>query len=162
MTSLKNGEKATRLLLVSDAHGNSRQAEALLKRFGADRPDALLFAGDGADIVPLLSTLAPVYAVKGNCDPDSNLPLEISMEFAGHKLLLTHGHRQRVKQNLDLLSACAKENEATIAIYGHTHHQGMDLVNRVFLINPGTLWEGQYALLTLREGNGFFPTFCTL
>lgn len=150
----------SQLLLISDSHGTGVYVRELLKQFPADRkPDAVLFAGDGAGIEHQLKHLSPVYGVKGNCDEFSSLPLEMTLVFSGQKLYLTHGHRQRVKRTLDLLASKAFENEAAIAVYGHTHRQGMDMVNRVICINPGALWQGEYALLTLELDGRVKPSF---
>lgn len=153
-------QSPTRLLLISDSHGARSYVSALIKQFtGQNKPDCILFAGDGAGIEYQLSHICPVYAVQGNCDQFSRLPLELTVCYSGFKLYLTHGHQQRVKHTLDLLAVRAQENEAAIVVYGHTHQQDISLVNRIYCINPGALRDGQYALLTLEKGGQVRPSF---
>ncbi|MGN0556578.1 MAG: metallophosphoesterase family protein, partial [Acutalibacteraceae bacterium] len=56
-----------RILAISDSHGNNRP---IYKAVDMLRPDAVLFAGDGAAAAEEAAGLLglPFYIVKGNCD----------------------------------------------------------------------------------------------
>ena len=142
-----------RLLLFSDSHGTSGCLNDMLAQAKKEgRPDAVLFAGDGLAGLSGLDSLAPAYKVRGNCDPpDPNTPQEMTLTFGRHVVYLSHGNLHRVKRTLDLLAAEALRRGAAIAVYGHTHVQQAELVSRVFCVNPGALWNGEYALLHLSE-----------
>lgn len=151
-----------KLLLFSDSHGNAKYLRAMQKRLLAEgQPDAILFAGDGAHDTALLSVACPVYSVRGNCDLTAIAPLEMVIPLGPWRIYLSHGHLHRVKQTLDLLASAARAGDARIAVYGHTHRQGLDLVNGVYCLNPGALDKGQYAWLTLDSG-AVRPVFASL
>lgn len=144
-----------KLLLLSDSHGASDQINRALqtvKREGI--PDALLYAGDGMTDLIGLDVRIPMFLVRGNCDMVNpfDAPYEHTLVFSKTTIFLSHGHLQRVKQTLDLLAEKAKNAGALAAIYGHTHHQQTDYIKGVLLINPGSIRNGKYALLYLRDG----------
>ena len=93
----------------------------------------------------------PVYAVKGNCDLSRRMPLELTPELDGAKLLLCHGHERFVKENLYLLFMRAKAVGAQAALFGHTHVPLCTREEGVLLLNPGALKDGRYALLTIES-----------
>jgi putative phosphoesterase len=118
--------------------------------------DAILHAGDV--IVPAvlraLSTIAPVYAVRGNRDwlALRHLPASRWLEFEGVKIALTHGHGwlwhylvdkvreyhegyQAERYQPYLLSAFP---EAGVIVFGHTHRPMNQWVKGKLLFNPGS------------------------
>ncbi|MEA4898982.1 MAG: metallophosphoesterase [Christensenellaceae bacterium] len=142
-----------RLGLVSDSHGAAmniaRAAEALRG------VDALIHLGDvSADAGRFEALLrVPVHAVRGNCDVYSaTAPEEMTLTVEGIRLLLTHGHRLRVKQGLLALACRARETGAQAALYGHTHVPSVERAGDILLLNPGALLSGRYAVLEFREG----------
>jgi hypothetical protein len=142
-----------KLLLFSDSHGTGKYLETMteqaLKEGGID---AVLFAGDGLRGLYGLETLGQVFAVRGNCDPaDPYTPQELTLPFGRHRIYLSHGNLNRVKRTLDLLAKAAQERKADIAVYGHTHVQHFEMISRIIYINPGALWNGEYALLHLQD-----------
>lgn len=143
-----------KLLLLADSHNHTGHIRALAKALRkSEAPDALLFAGDGVHDPVLLGLSCPHYLVRGNCDFSGNYPDEMVLPpLAGHRIYLSHGHLHRVKRTTDLLAAAARAAEARIAVYGHTHRQGLDLVEGVYCVNPGSLGNGEYALLLLEPG----------
>ena len=50
-----------------------------------------------------------------------------------------HGHTLDVHNGLDYLVATAKKNNCKIALYGHTHLYKTELIDGVFVMNPGSL-----------------------
>lgn len=141
-----------KLLLVSDSHGAAANVSALIQRMKTEGvPDAVLHAGDGMADAELFSVIAPVYKVRGNCDPPLRyVPQELTLRFGPSLIYLSHGNLHRVKRTLDLLASAANEAGAGIAVYGHTHRRQMDMVQSVLLVNPGALFTGEYALLYLQ------------
>ncbi len=150
-----------KLLCFSDAHGQEEKLRAMeqgVQKSGA--PDAVLFAGDGSLSSYRPFEGIPYYEVRGNCDLLSKAADEVMLPFGPHHIYLTHGHLHRVKQTLDLLASAAKSRGAIIAVYGHTHRQGLDLINTIYCLNPGALKNGEYALLHLAQDGSFKPKFC--
>ena len=151
------------LLLFSDSHGHTDYLQALMARVcTVSRPDAILFAGDGIRDAERVNAECQVYRVRGNCDHSSNALDEQLLTFSTHRIYLSHGHLHRVKRTLDLLASAARVKDAKIAVYGHTHRQGLELVNTVYCINPGALINGEYALLRIEEDGRIFPFFHNL
>ena len=137
-----------KLIVVSDTHGRAGRMKQIKER----HPDAdgLLFLGDGASEMRRFDTLYPLYyAVRGNCDVASRLDDEQVVSLGGVDVLLAHGHLWRVKWDLLRLALRAREVGARVALFGHTHQPLATYEQGVFLMNPGALERGSYAVLTL-------------
>ena len=129
------------------------------------RVEMLCFLGDMDRDAAYLQTglaekqpRAAFYAVCGNNDPFSRLPATLELPFAQVRAMLTHGHLLRVKQGLTALSAQTKRRGCALALYGHTHIRGDEMVNGVRLVNPGALMLGCWALADI-AGDGMEVTF---
>lgn len=149
-----------RLLLISDSHGRGWNLEGLSDLIRKEGPlDALLHAGDGMDDLRGVEHLPSVYQVRGNCDllNPFGVPDQLRLPVQGKFLFLCHGHQYKVKQTLGLLAKAAREAGASVAVYGHTHHQAVDLMDGVLCINPGAFQKGEYALLEV-SAEGRFKT----
>ena len=60
------------------------------------------------------------------------------------KAFLTHGHLYGVSRaQADWLVYAAQEQEAQLALFGHTHRAVYDQLGGVTLINPGTAGRGR-------------------
>lgn len=152
--------------MVSDAHRDTRSIQRLLETMPA--VDGLCFLGDcSADGVLLRDGLAALqpkaafYAVAGNNDLNSLDPREVLLPMGGYRIVLTHGHMYRVKQQLDLLTYHALEAQAGAALFGHTHCPLVEYAHGVLLLNPGALCNGRYALLDVLP-EGLKPRLMTL
>ena len=125
--------------IMSDSHGDRRAIDLAVERAG--KVDLWLHAGD---CVPDAAYLALVSAarvenVAGNTDwPDGKTPDEIVVEAAGHRIFLTHGHIYGVRSTLEMLVQAAREEQADIAVYGHTH-VAQDVSGEVYVLNPGSV-----------------------
>ena len=132
-----------RLGLISDTHGLLRPAV----HAAFTGVDLILHAGDvcGDDILHELRTIAPVYAVAGNCDPvgDPNLPLSFEQTFENLRLHMSHGNELGRPKPEQLLRAYPN---ADIIVYGHTHKQLiLDLAGRL-AVNPGAAGARRFDL----------------
>lgn len=137
--------------VVSDSHGDRQALKDLLAAMG--RLDALCFLGDMSRDALFLeeqlgkrSVRTAFYAVRGNNDSYSKEPEEMVLTLEGCKILMVHGHRQRVKQGLMSLSLRAQEVGAQVALFGHTHRPHMSCDHGVLLLNPGAAGRGLYSL----------------
>lgn len=125
-----------RLLITGDIHGRNDILEKVLKQ--EPTFDLHLNTGDlGLDLQTIEN--AKMIAVKGNTDYYLDLPTERMIEFKGLKILLTHGHLQNVKYGLNELILMAKEMDADICIFGHTHDAFYRSIDNIIFINPGAL-----------------------
>lgn len=141
-----------KLLVVSDSHGQ----EALLRRVMLTHKDAecTLHLGDGA---PAFLTLAaelgmPALAVGGNCDLFSDPAAERMpwgvYPLGEHRIFYTHGHLYRVEWGMEALVHAAREQNCTVALFGHTHipevihlpaPEGDPKGHPLILMNPGSI-----------------------
>lgn len=82
---------------------------------------------------------APCFAVRGNCDWVSDLPMELLLPLGGKRIFLCHGHGYGVKNGLLRLFYRAREQGADYAVFGHTHHSLIAQREGIFLVNPGSI-----------------------
>ena len=143
--------------VFSDSHGYAKNMIAAIE---IEKPDFIFFLGDGErDLVKLTEKYPdlPVYAVRGNCDFNTQLKSSLRCVVDGVNIFLTHGHLSRVKYDYDLetLTSQAIEAGAEIALYGHTHSQEITHSRGVTLLNPGSIGRGyypSYAVLNISNG----------
>ena len=124
------------IVVISDSHGSIRNLDRVIKRIG--QPDALWHLGDCTEDAPLLAQRlnCGYVSVRGNCDPFSDLPLTETITWHGKRFLLLHGHT--VAGRLSLCYA-AKEQQADVVLFGHSHVASVETAQDVLLVNPGSL-----------------------
>lgn len=125
-----------KVLITGDIHGRNDVLQKVLKK--EKNFDLHLNTGDlGLNIQTIQD--AQMIAVKGNTDHYLDLPTERLIEYEGLRILLTHGHLQNVKYGLNELILMAKEMDADICIFGHTHDAFYRRIDNIIFINPGAL-----------------------
>ena len=158
-------------LVFSDSHGCRQYMEKALSL----HPDTevVFFLGDGIYEALLLSQNYPTVAwigVKGNCDRYSDLfscPIKKTerINLCGFNIVLTHGDLYGAKNGNGGLLALAREEDADILLFGHTHSpfykhfDKSDIVSAkpLHLFNPGSISasSGSYGILTLEKKPSF-------
>lgn len=137
--------KKIKLLVFSDSHGRERNIEAAIEAHNG-RADAFIFLGDG--IIGAQSVFekypnVPHICVKGNCDPlFVNEREEALIDMGGVKILCMHGHKYDVKSTLLWAGYRAKEQEAKLLLFGHTHGAIELRRDDIVYFNPGTVGRG--------------------
>lgn len=131
-----------KILITSDIHFHLENVKILKERYNDYYH---LDAGDSTFSDKLLNDLK-ISSVRGNCDYSHNLPLFKIMELDNKRILITHGHLQAVKNGLSLLIKEAVKRNVDVVIYGHTHLAMMGKVDKLTILNPGSLRDGKYAL----------------
>ena len=129
----------TDIRVISDTHGLLRP-EALEAMRGAD---IILHAGDVDDPASLdaLRAIAPVHVVRGNVDRGpwaEAVPYTEVVEIDGALLYMIH-----IRDQLDL-----DPNAAGFAavIYGHSHQPGIERIDDVLYLNPGSAGPRRFSL----------------
>lgn len=151
-----------RILVMSDCHGMTRNAEKALDA----HPEAktVFYLGDGAYEIDELKSFYPdrnFHIVSGNCDIGSRF-IGIGEAVIGKiKILYTHGHRYNVKYGTQMLLEVAQDVGASLALYGHTHISKIEYVNGIYLVNPGALSHSRegsesYAVIDITD-SGIMP-----
>lgn len=159
-----------KFLVISDVHGRYEKITRLLSMHRDI--DALMFLGDGLSDLEragVYESGVTVFAVRGNCDFSSFLRAErvdneLSLSLDGYRFLLMHGHTRGVKHGMTNAIYAAREKDADILLFGHTHEPlesyipaGSDysLDKPLRLFNPGSLgasgdgW-GYFGLIEIR------------
>ena len=147
-----------KILSVSDSHGCfERFYEICL----LEKPDIILFSGDGAKDAMEMEFLFPgikFYIVKGNCDYyEYTVEDEVLIELEGLKVFLTHGHVYGVNRNYSELIKKSFTKDLDIPVIGHTHIP--DRINvsikekEMVLFNPGAILNNSYGIIEIKEDN---------
>ena len=134
---------------MSDTHGcltqMRRAATRMLEEFGAE---VIIHLGDDSTDADELSRLGiDVISVPGIFEErysNSNFLNRIIKEFCGVPFLLTHTptrDRHDLHDDIDPTEA-AKNGDAKVILYGHTHISAVIEKNGAIYINPGHLKTG--------------------
>lgn len=150
-----------RILIISDTHGDD---SAFIKIKKSElRFDVLIHAGDmdGSESFYESYFRGVRHMVSGNCDYGGRFPYEDVFMIDCYRVFLTHRHRQHIAQfdrASDVLVEEAKQNDAQILIYGHTHYPVYETRNGVICINPGSTYRPRqpdhrptYGVLTIDD-----------
>ena len=128
-----------KILVFSDSHGQPDFMQEMITR--NRRADAVIFLGDGQRDIELMRSMFPeiaFIAVRGNCDFGSDLPVREIVNLDGVRILCTHGHYYNVKSTLYNLVCAAREAEADLVLFGHTHQALCDYEDGLHIMNPGS------------------------
>ena len=126
-------------LVLSDSHGSLENVHLIMEKF--QDIHTVFHLGDlveDANEIKKNYRNVAVELVRGNNDY-KNVPHEKEVLFCGKKVLLTHGHRQRVNTGILSLNLWAKEKNADIVLFGHTHKPFLDKGAGIVLFNPGSI-----------------------
>lgn len=143
-----------KILVFSDSHGSPKT----MLHAAEMHKDAkmFIFLGDGLRDVEYLSEKyphIPLVAVRGNCDFFGNDYLfEQTPCVEGIRIFCTHGHKYNAKSTLMNLLYRAKEKEAALCLYGHTHIQSENVWDDVRLFNPGSAGSGEFGIVYIENG----------
>ena len=138
-------------LIAADTHERTTFLIETIEKLG--NIDGLIHLGDhtaDAEEVSFVYPKLPIFCVRGNNDWGRE-PSEQMLNLQGNRVFLTHGHRYRVKRGLDLLIDAAREKEADIVLFGHTHQGHLERQGNLWIVNPGAMYHRQYAVMTLEE-----------
>lgn len=160
-------KSSANILVISDTHGDYDVLCDIIEEFG-HISDALVFCGDGVcDICSYIQDayvdeslqehLPPVVAIaKGNGDSEKNqiikpktfetpasrkiltAPNTILFTAAGRNIFAAHGHKYYVDYSLDSLAVTAKNLDADLIFYGHTHRPYWEETSGTLYLNPGS------------------------
>jgi len=129
----------TRLLVISDTHGNLANAQKAINLMGSI--DLIVHAGDHyLDALKISrSAVIPVVGVAGNRDYSSEAAEEELFCVEDSKLYVTHGHQYAATARVSGLQKRAKHLGAQVVIYGHTHVPHLEVLDGRMYLNPGSL-----------------------
>jgi putative phosphoesterase len=124
--------------VLSDTHGHL-YPETMKALEGADH---IIHAGDvGApEILRVLQTLAPITAVRGNCDLGAwaeALPKTAELTIGGARIIVTHAAPRSTAQK-ETGRPLHDNEDVAVVVYGHSHLAAVDQRGRVLYLNPGS------------------------
>jgi putative phosphoesterase len=143
-----------RVLIVSDSHSLTEELHTIKNRH--KDVDALVHCGD-SELQADSSEMEGFLAVRGNCDYDERYENEETLNIGEDLLYVTHGHLYNVKMTLMNLTYRAKERNAKVVCFGHSHIAGAEKIDQTLFINPGSIRlpnrrkERTYAILHYEE-----------
>lgn len=118
-----------KIIVTSDIHHNKKVISYILNNYIVDK------YYDCGDSELSQNDLLSFETVKGNCD-FRNYPKYRIVKIDDYlKIFITHGH---LYKNEELLQN-GKENNCNIIISGHTHIKKLQLVDDIYMINPGSI-----------------------
>lgn len=164
---------STRVLLVSDTHGNVDGLVQAVENCKGQY-DMVVHCGDSEMSLSYLQKIVgdvPIHIVQGNCDSEYDAYKNDVFEIEGHVCFLVHGHRQRVHWGVEELLEKAEEYGADVVFYGHTHvpDYQVDWDLGITVLNPGSLTFPRqddrmrtYMTVEFREDGEIIPMISTV
>lgn len=140
-----------KILAISDVHGCFERLYRIIKM---ENPEIILFSGDGyEDVVDMQYAFPEIKFVcaRGNCDYNSSFNDEEIIEILDKKFFITHGHIYGVKRNYFQIEMRAKELDANVVVFGHTHSPYLKNKEETIYFNPGAVLCGSYGVITINE-----------
>ena len=141
---------SAKLLIFSDTHGH---IENLIEVFSwakdrippNDKIIASVFLGDCISDLNYAANAAGFYSdwklIRGNNDFTSTVPDSAVFEYSGHRFFICHGHRHGIYGGISRLINAARDNDADVVMFGHTHIPYNKTINGITLINPGSVGQ---------------------
>ena len=133
--------------VISDTHSYmDPRALSLLK--GVEH---ILHGGDigNIEIIQELQNIAPVTSVRGNIDrdgPTALLPIEETLNLAGHRIYLTH-QLKPPKRESDLSLVRYRDAGIQVIIYGHSHIAYQQRWQDILFFNPGAAGKRRFKVI---------------
>lgn len=142
-----------KILVISDTHGHIEEAERI---YNEGDFDMIVHLGDLYDDALMIErdTGARVVAVRGNMDMDYSPVNYRVLKTDFGRILLIHGHREKVKSGLMNLIYRTHEMDCDAVFFGHTHQAFYDEVDGLVVLNPGSL--------TYPYGYGAAPSYAVV
>lgn len=128
-----------KIFVISDTHGKIDKAVEIFKML--KNIDLIIHLGDYfSDAKNLEKQVGvTVLGVKGNMDGSFSSDEYKVLETEFGKILLSHGHMENAKFSPQNLMYKAESLGCKAVFYGHTHVPVFEEVNRMYLLNPGSL-----------------------
>ena len=127
--------------ILADTHIREGKSLPLFIWNALENVEIILHAGDILieNVLEELSILAPVVAVKGNCDwslPD--LPDRTITSVGKIRIGITHGYLGTGKSTAERAYNTFKDDRVDLIVFGHSHIPFKNMHNGIMLFNPGS------------------------
>lgn len=130
--------KKTKVLVVSDTHGNNMYLNRALEEVG--EIDVFLHLGDleGSEFFVESFVDGRIEMIAGNNDYMVDYPGEKIIEIEGYRIWMTHGHRHQVYMGTSVIREHAIEKGVDMVFFGHTHKPYLEQ-DDLIILNPGSI-----------------------
>ncbi|OCL25351.1 YfcE family phosphodiesterase [Orenia metallireducens] len=154
-----------KLVIFSDSHGQGQKMNQVVQEL--EDIDYIIYAGDIVGDLKEVEILDDIklLAVRGNCDYSTEYPEDQLANIGNMKLFLTHGHNYMINYGLDKLYYKAKEVEADIVIFGHSHRRYAIEEDGILFFNPGSISSPRdgkapsYGIIEIRDNKIIYKHF---
>lgn len=147
-----------KIMIVSDNHGDRDILAKLVNEY-TNKVDLMIHCGDSEMLVddPIFEHMPSVL---GNNDWGQPFLDKRIIEDGSERILLTHGHLYNVNFTMDKLATLARNHNATMIAFGHTHQLAATMKDNKLFINPGSISlprgefsyiGGTYAIVELQD-----------
>ncbi len=146
-----------KFLVFSDSHEYTNGLDYAIEKHKEIRH--IIHCGDMAcDIEYLEMVYGKTHSICGVCgnnDFRAADPFQRIFTAEGHKIFVTHGHKERVKASLYPLRKAVLDAKCSVGIFGHTHQQFLEESDGVLLLNPGSIgyFKQEYAILNIEKND---------
>ncbi|MCI6363090.1 metallophosphoesterase family protein [Intestinimonas butyriciproducens] len=143
-----------KIVVFSDSHGAVSNMEDVMRR---EHPELVLHLGDLCRDIEEIQRRFPQQTIQnvcGNCDGFTETPDQRILRVEGKRILMMHGHRYNVKLTYASAAYAAREAEADILLFGHTHIPYCEQVDGLWMLNPGSCGGrgATYGVISLENG----------
>lgn len=130
-----------KILVFSDSHGNIINIKKVIEKINSNI-EAVIHLGDNISDAYEIEMLYPkikLYSVLGNCDFNEFGEDEQIIDINNKKIFISHGHRYNVYEGSKYLYERAKQLNADICLFGHTHRPYINKDSDIIIMNPGSI-----------------------
>lgn len=130
-----------RAIVFSDSHKNLNNMIPIVEA-NVGHADYIFHLGDCVSDFEDLRACYPTFKIEGVCgnnDWRANGVTDLILTVGNHRVFMTHGHLYDVKVTLARLLRKAKEVEADVLLYGHTHVPFCRTIDGILVMNPGSI-----------------------
>lgn len=147
-----------KILVLSDSHSSRVFMRRCIDKI---KPEHIVHLGDlyaDGEVIAEEYPHIRMHQVPGNCDSLSCIaggPAILCYCIGGVKFYMTHGHLHSVKSGLDRLLLAARNENAQIVLYGHTHQKDYHREeDGLYVFNPGACggYSGSAGLIEVDNG----------
>lgn len=154
-----------KILVFADTHGKINSTLKIIQE--QKKVDMIIHLGDlvrDAEEVEV-ATGIKTESVCGNNDVFSKEPYQKTLVLGQKKFLITHGHKEKVKQGLEELIREGQQSDVDAVLFGHTHKSHQEIINGILYFNPGSMTHPQdypsYGIIEIKEGK-LYHMICKL
>lgn len=144
-----------RIIVTSDTHRSVGNLFEIVEKH-MDNTDLFISLGDEEhdwETVLMLYPELKVKQVAGNNDWYSSNPTSDSLIAESKKIFFTHGHPFYVKRGYETLIQKAKDENADLCLFGHTHIPYENYIDNIHFLNPGSVRDSSYGIIDIIGGN---------